>query len=465
MNLWRREDSGLTVAHAASEFLDHVERSRLLTTEQIDAAVEALDICDDDQAAPTAKAFVKGGYLTRLQASRLLEGNYRGFFIDNYRIEDILGSGGMGWVYVARDLETDQRVALKMLCEQDDNDPGLLARFRLEGRAGLMLDHEAVVKTLKMGHTEGLYGNIHYTVMEYFEGIGIDEFVSLLKGPIKWPLACHIAYHAAAGLHHAHRNGLIHRDVKPANILVDGTANAKVLDFGLSLVSQSSEGEEFSLAMIFGQDCLGTADYIAPEQAVDSFTIDHRADIYSLGATLFFMLTGRLMFADCHTRADKIEAQKLRTPPRIREINPDVPAEVEAIVNRMLEKNPEDRFPSAKVVCAELVKIARPTKIHFNFQTILDRRYAIAQQRLKLLSERAQKSSQQTSLTFCSLDSRASRTSQSAIETTIRKDTQVNRPAEVDPTVCDSEVHPCVEIPDEAPMLKLDDVQAADSDT
>ena len=414
----------MVVAQSASQFLEMLERSRLLTAEELEAAVETLDVCDDDGPIPTAKAFVRGGYITRLQASRLLEGQHRGFFIDHFRIDDILGSGGMGWVYSATNLETNEKVAIKMLCEQNDRDAGLLTRFKLEARAGLMLKHEAVVRTQLMGHTQGLFGDIHYMVMDYVAGIGVDEFVALLGSPINWRLACHIAYHAGAGLHHAHRKGLIHRDVKPSNILVDNIASARVLDFGLSQVSQSDRSDEFSLAMIFGQDCLGTADYIAPEQATDSFTIDHRADIYALGATLYYMLTGGVLFGDCKTRAEKIDAQKNRTPVSIRQIAPDVPVEVERIVNRMLAKNPDDRYATAKIMCSELVKYAKPSNIRFDFQKVLDRRYTIAKQREKLLNDRAKRPAQQTSLTVCSLDSQATRTSASAIETAIRKDTE-----------------------------------------
>ena len=419
----------LSVAQSASQFIESLRKSRLLTTEEVDAAVEQLDLCSDDGAIPAAKSFVRGGILTRLQASRLLEGQHRGFFIEHFRIDDILGSGGMGWVYSATNLETKEKVAIKMLTEKNDQNPGLLTRFKLEARAGLMVNHEAVVRTLLMGHTQGLFGDIHYMVMDQVEGIGVDEFVAMLGGPIKWKLACHIAYYAGAGLHHAHRKGLIHRDIKPSNILVDTAGTARVLDFGLSQVSNSDQSDEFSLAMIFGQDCLGTADYIAPEQASDSFTIDHRADVYSLGATLYYMLTGQIMFPDCKSRAEKIEAQKHRTPEGIRKLRPEVPVEVEAIVNRMLAKNPCDRFPTAKIMCSKLVKYARPSNIRFDFQKVLDRRYTIAKQREKLLAERARQLAAQANQTN-SANHSPTRTAPSAVETDIHKDTELN--AQVD---------------------------------
>lgn len=434
----------LAVAQSASQFIESLRKSRLLTAEEVDAAVEKLDVCSDDGAIPTAKAFVRAGTLSRLQASRLLEGQHRGFFIDHFRIDDILGSGGMGWVYSATNLETNEKVAIKMLTEKNDQDPGLLTRFQLEARAGLMVNHEAVVRTQLMGHTQGLFGDIHYMVMDQVEGIGVDEFVALLGGPIKWKLACHIAYYAGAGLHHAHRKGLIHRDIKPSNILVDTAGTARVLDFGLSQVSNSDRSDEFSLAMIFGQDCLGTADYIAPEQASDSFTIDHRADIYSLGATLYFMLTGRVMFPDCKSRAEKIEAQKSRTPEKIRTLRPEVPAEVEAIVNRMLAKDPANRFATAKIMCTKLVKYAKPSNIRFDFQKVLDRRYTIAKQREKILANRAGQLVEQASQTNPAAPSPSHETP-CAVETDFHKDTELNAPVDHRPTPAQPIESPSIE--------------------
>ena len=278
-----------------TEFLGYLQQSKLLSDERFDAALDVVAELGEPDAMTTAKALVKAGVLTRLHATRLLEGRTRGFFINQYRIEDVLGSGGMGWVYIARNTPTGEEVALKMLCEQNENDAGLLARFQLEAEVGQQLDHHAIIRTHDAGTASGMFGNVHYMVMDLVRGVGIDEFVSI-GGPMAWPVACHIARHIAAGLQHAHRKGLVHRDLKPANVLVDEKSDAHILDFGLSLASQSVLDDEFSLSMIFGQDCLGTADYIAPEQARDSFHVDRRADLYSLGATLYFMITGQVLF-------------------------------------------------------------------------------------------------------------------------------------------------------------------------
>ncbi len=417
----------------ATEFLDHLRQSKLLSAELFDDVVEKLGEFSQQDAMTVAKALVKSGVITRLHAQRLLEGHARGFFIDDYRIEEILGSGGMGWVYIARDLRTDEEVALKMLCQQSESDAGLLTRFRLEAEAGLRLNHDAIIRTREIGKVAGLYGDVHYMVMDLVRGVGVDEFVAM-GGPIAWPLTCHIARHVAAGLQHAHRQGLVHRDIKPANVLVDQDCNAHVLDFGLSLASQSALGDEFSLAMIFGQDCLGTADFIAPEQARDSFNVDHRADIYSLGATMYFMLSGHVLFPDCTTRSQKIDAQRNVEPQPIRKLVPDVPDMVAEVLQRMLAKDPGQRFATARDVAAELEPFAKPKHVTFDFQQILSRRFAIARQRQRLLDHNAQRAAAASSLSACSIDSKASRPLRTQFETTIQNDTHVgakgDRPAE-----------------------------------
>ena len=413
----------MTTLTLASEFLKHLKQSKLLTAAEIHAALEKLQLPPDSTADAMAKAFVKAGLLTRLQVTRLLEGRTRGFFIDHYRIEDVLGSGGMGWVYIARDLKTGDDVALKMLCEQSEMDAGLLTRFKLEAEAGQRLDHQAIIRTRATGKAIGLYGDIHYMVMDLVRGVGIDEFVSL-AGPVAWPLACHIVRHVAAGLHHAHRQGLVHRDMKPSNVLIDAESNARVLDFGLSIASQSAQDDEFSLAMIFGQDCLGTADYIAPEQSMDSFKVDRRADIYSLGATMYFMLSGQVLFPQYKTRSEKIEAQQHEAPRPIRELVPDLPEPVSLILHRMLAKDRENRFETARGVSMALMPFAKPKHVTFDFQKILDRRCILAQQRQKLQDERAKRVNVATSLSLCYLDSRTTRP-QAQSETAIQRDTQI----------------------------------------
>lgn len=416
----------MAIVANTTDFLGHLQQSKLLSEERFDAVLDVVAELGEPDSLTAAKALVKAGFLTRLQATRLLEGRTRGFFINHYRIEDILGSGGMGWVYIARDLQTGKEVALKMLCEQNENDAGLLARFQLEAEAGQKLNHHAIIRTHEVGEAVGMYGKVHYMVMDLVRGVGIDEFVSL-GGPIEWSVACHIAQHIAAGLQHAHRKGLVHRDMKPANVLVDEKGNAHILDFGLSLASQSVLGDEYSLSMIFGQDCLGTADYIAPEQARDSFHVDRRADLYSLGATMYFMLTGQVLFPDKKGRSAKLEAHWNEQPTPIRQLKPNVPVEVEQIVQRLLEKDPNLRYSTAREVAFALKPFAKAKRVNFDFQQILDRRASIARQREKIYDERSKRAASASSLSVCSIDSKAVRPTQAQMETTIRKDTEVNK--------------------------------------
>jgi serine/threonine-protein kinase len=414
----------MSTAATSDEFLDHLLQSKLLSEGEFDQALEVLAENEQTDARVNAKRLVKAKLITRLQAQRLLEGHSRGFFISHYRIDDILGSGGMGWVYIARDLKTGEDVAMKMLCDQSETDAGLLTRFQLEARAGLTLNHEAIVRTREIGKSAGVYGEVHFVVMDLVRGVGVDEFVAMV-GSIPWPVTCHIVRHVAAGLHHAHRQGLVHRDIKPGNILVDRQCNAFVLDFGLSAASRSELGDEFSLSMIFGQDCLGTADYIAPEQARDSFQVDRRADVYSLGATMYYMLCGHPMFPDCKTRPQKINAQWNIEPTPIRQLVPAVPEEVEQIMQRMLAKDRDQRFTSTREVAELLLPFARPKRIDFNFQEILDRRALLARQRQKLLDEKSNRLAKASSLSVCAIDSKTMRPIQAQSETSIQKDTHL----------------------------------------
>ena len=412
----------MTMLANTTEFLSHLQQSKLLSDEQFERALELLAELGESDAMAAAKALVKAGFITRLHAQRLLEGRTHGFFIGDYRIEDILGSGGMGWVYIARDLRTTEEVALKMLCDQNESDAGLLTRFRLEAEAGLRLKHHAIIRAREIGQTVGVYGNVHFLVMDLIRGVGVDELVAI-SGPIDWPLTCHIARHVAAGLHHAHRMGLVHRDIKPANVLVDHLSNAHVLDFGLSVASRSEFADEFSLSMIFGQDCLGTADYIAPEQARDSFHVDRRADIYSLGAMMYFMLAGQVMFPERKTRSENINAQFNEQPRPIRELVPAIPDEVAQILHRMLAKDREQRIATAREVVELLAPFAKPKPVTFDFQHVLNRRFVIARQRQKMLDDRAQRFAKATSLSVCSVDSKTTRPTQAQSETAIHKDT------------------------------------------
>ncbi|MCA9047152.1 MAG: protein kinase [Planctomycetaceae bacterium] len=348
----------------ANEFLELVVKSELLSADQVRRAAEKLEITATVTAESAARRFVRNRLLTPFQAERLLEGRYRGFVIYGYRVREVLGVGGMGCVYIAEDRDKNRKVALKVLSSQHALDAGMLTRMKLEAFAGMHIKHPNVIETYRISST----GAVHYMVMELVRGISLHELVAL-SGPVKWQMACDMFLQVAEGLHAAHRRGIIHRDIKPANILIDAQGVTKLLDFGLAKIA-AKEGEEFSLAMIFGHDCLGTPDYIAPEQAVDSNSVGPTADIYSLGCTFYVALTGRVPFPE-KTNAAKIEAQKKKIARPIRDIRPNVPAEVAAIAAKMMAKDPAERYSSAAAVIRELRPFAERREVKFDFRELV----------------------------------------------------------------------------------------------
>lgn len=352
----------------ADAFVELLEKSGLLSVDQIAAVAERLKLRDQSDLREVAKLLIRDGAITRFQAERLLEGRHRGFFIDHYKVLEILGAGGMACLYLAEDTRNRQQIALKVLADKHKADAGMLARLKLEARAGQKLRHAGIVRTFALGITDDVFGDAHYLVMEYVRGVNLEELINL-KGPVPWRQAADFMRQTALGLHHAHASGMVHRDVKPGNLIVDAQGNAKILDFGLALMD-SAEDDEFSLAMIFGHNCLGTADYIAPEQTYDSFAVDARADIYSLGCTLYVALTGKLPYPITST-AEKLEGHRSRPAPPLHEIAPDVPGEMVTVIERMMSKRPDDRFATMAEVAEALAPFAERTAVDFDYPKIL----------------------------------------------------------------------------------------------
>jgi eukaryotic-like serine/threonine-protein kinase len=407
-----------SVTQVVDEFLALLEQSRLLSAEQIQSAVETHGLRDFPSAREAARELVKAAVLTRFQAERLLEGRCRGFLIDDFKVLEILGVGGMGCVYVALDGRSGRKVALKVLTEVHQADPGMLARLKLEARAGGRLDHPNIVATRKLDHT----GAICYMVMEYVEGVSLFELIAM-QGPLPWPQACSVIRQAAAGLHYSHQQGIIHRDIKPENLLVDADGNVKILDFGLALL-EGDEETEFSLSMIFGHECLGTADYISPEQSRDSHSVDPRTDLYSLGCTMYVALTGKLPFPVKETPL-KIEAQRTKQPRPVRDVVPDIPPEVADILAKLMAKKPEDRYQSAEELCEALAPFAEQRPVDFDFSAVLSIRATDARSRMRARRKGRKKSgASASSAAGASISSTTRGSSQSTIDTMMRGDTR-----------------------------------------
>lgn len=359
----------------ARDYLELLQKSGLLSERQIAKIEQTFKVALDGPGEDLARQLVGGRVLTPFQAERLLEGRYRGFIIDRFRIREILGVGGMGCVFIAEDPEAGEKVALKVLSSQYSSDAGMLARMKLEAWAGMQVDHPNVVRTRKSGST----GAVTYLVMDLKRAISLHEMVAL-GGAVRPAMVCDMFRQAALGLQAAHDKNIIHRDIKPANLLIDQTGHTWLLDFGLALVGDGS-AEEFSLAMIFGHDCLGTPDYIAPEQSLDSNAVDARADIYSLGCTLYVGLTGRVAFADCKTNQEKLQAQRTRTPPSVHSVNPEVPEAISDVVAKMMAREPADRYQTATEVAAALEPFSDRRTVKFDFRKLITIRARLARQR------------------------------------------------------------------------------------
>jgi serine/threonine protein kinase len=254
-----------------------------------------------------------------------------------------IGRGGMGTVYLARDSRNQQLVALKVLsakrAKQEDR---LLARFRREMEMCQRVAHPHLVWT----HEVGVYHGVYFIAMEFIPGKSLHRLVSE-QGPLTVARAAHLFTEAASGLEHAHEQGLIHRDLKPSNIMVTPNDHAKVLDLGLALM----QGEEpVDCKAVGGQSyVVGTMDYIAPEQTENASRVDARSDVYALGCTLYYALTGRPPFPGGSTR-DKVRCHRSMPPPPLTHLNAAVPSAFAAVVDKMMAKQPEQRFPSAAAV-------------------------------------------------------------------------------------------------------------------
>ncbi len=284
-----------------------------------------------------AQAMVRDGLLTPFQAEHLLRGRWRGFVLcKKYRLLECIGSGGMGSVYLCEHLLLRRKVAIKILPAAQAKDPEILARFYREARAVASLSHPNIVRADDIDQDD----NLHFLVMEYVDGYSLQKIIKN-NGPLSVERAANYIAQSANGLQHAHEAGLVHRDIKPGNLLLERTGEVKVLDLGLARFF-FEENDQLTKKHD-ANSVLGTADYLAPEQAMDSHNVDIRGDIYSLGATFYFLLTGHAPFHD-KSVPQKLIAHQLRQPPPIENFRKDVPAELIAVLKKMMAKRPEDRY-------------------------------------------------------------------------------------------------------------------------
>lgn len=332
----------------AASFLTGVKQSGLIPTEKLD---RLLDDCQQKgvnlaDSAAIAAAFVQRGVLTEWQSEKLLQGRHKGFLLGRYRLLSLLGTGEMSAVYLAEHITMERRCAIKVLPAAKVKDTSYLGRFLREAKAVATLNHPNIVKAYDVDQQVEGGTEIHFLVMEYVDGKNLGKHVEE-RGPLNYIETADYIRQAADGLHHAHEHGLVHRDVKPENLLIDQQGKVHLLDLGLARFFKSEEEE--SLTIKHDEKVLGTADYLAPEQAIDSHNVDHRVDIYSLGCSFYYSLTGHPPFTD-GSLVQRLLAHQTRKPPSVRFDRPDVPEDLLEILERMMAKKADDRFQSAAEV-------------------------------------------------------------------------------------------------------------------
>jgi serine/threonine protein kinase len=330
------------VAPATSDaFLDVVRKSGLIDAGRLDTYLsDPVTERMPDQPLSAARQLIRDGLLTQFQGNQLLQGKWRGFTFGKYRVLERLGSSANSNVYLCEHLVMHRRVAVKVLPTVKAEDPGALARFHREARAAAALDHPNIVHAYDSDQD----GELHFIVMEYVDGFSLQEIVQK-HGALSVRRAAHYISQAATALQSIHDSGLIHRDIKPGNLLLDRGGCVRILDLGLARFYQDHIDE---LTQKYdANNILGTADYLSPEQARDSHDVDTRTDIYSLGATLYFMLTARPPF-EGKTVTQKLMAHQLKEPTPLRELRPNVPEALAAVVKKMMTKDPALRYQSAE---------------------------------------------------------------------------------------------------------------------
>jgi eukaryotic-like serine/threonine-protein kinase len=265
-------------------------------------------------------------------------------FDGRYQVVRKLGAGGMANVYLAEDQELGRRVAIKILNDRHANDDQFVERFRREAKNAAALSHPNIVSIYDRGEAEGTY----YIAMEYLDGRSLKELI-VSRGPAPVTVAIDYARQILAALRFAHRHGIVHRDIKPHNALVDGDGRVKVTDFGIARAGASQMTEAGSI--------VGTAQYLSPEQARGT-NVDQRSDLYSLGVVLYELLTGTLPFdGDTPVEIAMKHLSQAPEPPSVR--RPEIPREIDLVVARALAKDPEDRYQSAEEMDADLERVAR----------------------------------------------------------------------------------------------------------
>ena len=331
-------------------FLEYLQRSCLLDERKFNVAKSKLreEIGPEKMLHLDAVTswLVSQNYVTEWQVRQLLKKRYKGFFLRQYKILSHIGTGGMSTVYLAEHCVMQRQVAIKVLPKKKLEKSVYLERFIREAQTIASLDHPNIVRAYDIDQED----DVHYIVMEHFHGRNLQEVVSQ-DGVMPFEMAADYIRQAALALEYAHQAGVVHRDVKPGNVLVNNQGLVKVLDLGLALFNEHRfDGQ---LTLVQDDNILGTADFLAPEQAIDSHNVDARADIYGLGGVLYFCLTGHPPFPT-GTIPQRLLAHQHDEPQSIFVDRPEAPDSLVQLCKKMMAKKKEHRQQTAIEVVADM---------------------------------------------------------------------------------------------------------------
>jgi serine/threonine protein kinase len=327
------------MAITVERFIARLNESGLMPAAEISAFQESLPPEQQPRDVQAlAASLVKAGKLTKYQAKAIYEGKSKALVFGQYVVLDKLGEGGVGVVLKARHRRMKRLVAIKVLSASAMKVAGSIERFYREVEAAAKLSHPNIVAAYDASEHAGM----HYLVMEYVEGRDLAGLVKE-RGPLEVGQAVECILQAARGLQYAHGKGIVHRDIKPSNLLLDKEGTVKILDMGLARIAGSEASLTGLERLTTAGQVMGTGDYMSPEQAFDSHNVDIRADIYSLGCTLYRLLTGMPPYA--RDSLMKILIAHREAPiPLLAEARPDVPPALDAVFRKMVAKDPDDRF-------------------------------------------------------------------------------------------------------------------------